>query len=562
MLPFLIFKKIVFGNGVSVIEDQKTGRFCLINAANVPIGCYRVFRPEHRFLLKLFDGISVRKLAKVAGKNIDETEDIIWTLDRDGYFQNVPKFSDLSKRFLSTEPLAVKARLEMLVENESKRYKKDGKPWSNYGNNHQHIPALHVYTHLTNLCNLTCAYCFTVANEKTDNSLSIPPQMPRETIEKMLKSFCALIRHRHGAGRLNLVLFGGEPTLKGDLRRTLYWTAERACEICFEARVFLHMAILSNGTQVDDELLEFVNKYGIGFSLSCDLPLDVQDRVRRFCGNKGSRAEIEDAIGLLKKHKVYFGTRTTVTKLNQDRLIEAMDYAKSIGLHAVTTMPVDVTFPTNDDVQPPDSKVLCAEYLKAWRYGIELFRSCNYYIKMEPMNLVLQRIAGGGTFRGCGMGGPLVTVSTNGEVHSCFKLRTPEFRLANVHDIDFVEKMESITENQKSQTFDDYFCSSPGSNKQVAKDVFPCSKCSVLIFCAGGCIARSILAFGTKKIGNGYFQDSFQLGPQRCEETMKLFTTMFWDYIDLSPEDKTKFKYYQTMAKIQPSFWNHPISSG
>lgn len=561
MLPFLSFKKVIFGNGVSVIEDQKTGRFCLINAANVPIDCYRVFRPEHRFLLKLFDGVSMRKLAKLAGKSIDEIADIVWTLDREGYFQNVPKYSDFSKRFLTTEPDTVRARLEMLVENESKRYKKDGRPWSNYGKNDQQIPALHVYTHLTNLCNLTCAYCFTVSNERMDKSLSTPSHMPRETIEKMLKSFCDLIRHRHGAGRLNLVLFGGEPTLKGDLRSTLYWTAERACEICHESRVFLHMAILSNGTQVDDELLEFVNKYGIGFSLSCDLPLDVQDRVRRFCGDKGSRTEMENAIGLLKKHKIFFGTRTTVTKLNQDRLVEAMDYAKSIGLHAVTTMPVDVTFPTNDDVQPPDSKVLCAEYLKAWRYGIELFRSSNYYMKMEPMNLVLQRIAGGGTFRGCGMGGQLVTVSTNGEVHSCFKLRVPEFRLANVNDSDFVKKMESISEEQKSQTFDDYFYSRPDSKKQLAKDFFPCSKCSVLIFCAGGCIARSILAFGTKKIGNGYFQDSFQLDHQRCKQTKELYTTMFWDYIDLSHEDKPTFKYYQTMVKIQPSFWYDPMSA-
>ncbi len=382
--------------------------------------------------------------------------------------------------------------------------------------------------------------------------------IPRETIEKTLTSFCSLIRRRHGAGKLNLVLFGGEPTLRGELRRTLYWTAERACEICYDNRVFLYMTILSNGTQVDDELLEFVNKYRVGFSLSADLPLEAQDRVRHYCGGQGSRKEIENAIGMLKRHKINFGIRTTVTSCNHDRLIEAMDYAKSIGLHAVVAIPVDATFPETDGVQPPDSKGLCAEYLKALKYGIELFRS-NYYMNIAPMNSLMGRIAGGGNNSvGCGMGGSLVTVSTNGEVHSCFKVRIPEFRLANVHDVEFVEKMESITEQQRSHTFDDLFATSPDPviNKLIDKNVFLCSKCNVFIFCGGGCVARFFWAFGTKKIGSGLFQDSYQIGPQRCEETRRLFTTLFWDYIDLSPEDKAKFKYYQNFAKIQPSFWN------
>jgi len=546
-----------------VIEDQKTGRFCLINVLDVPIGCYRVFRPEHRFLLKLFDGVSVRKLAKIARRRIDEIKDIVMTLDRELYFQNIPSPSGSSKRFLSTSD-AVRNHFETLFENESNKHEKDGKPWSIYGKNPR-IPTLHVYAHLTNLCNLSCAYCFTAANERNDNSLSIPVNMPRETIEKMLKSFCALIRHRHGAGRLNLVLFGGEPTLKGELRYTLYWTAERACEICHENRVFLHMIIISNGTQVNDELLEFVGKYGIGVTLSVDLPLEVQDQVRHFCNGKGSGAEIKNAIKLLNKYKVNFVTRTTVTKLNQSRLIEAMDYTKSIGLHSINAIPVDNISQPNDIVQPPDSEVLCEEYLKAWRYGIELFRSANYSMKITPVNVLLKRIAeGGGKFNaGCGMGVALVSVSTNGEVHSCFKVRTPEYRLANVYDSNFVKKMESVTKQQKSHTFDDLFFTSsdPVLEKLANKNVFLCSKCNVLIFCGGGCVARSFWAFGTKKIGNGLFQDSFQLGPQRCEETRKLFTTMFWDYIDLSPEDKAKFEYYQKFAKIQPSFWSSPIIS-
>ena len=181
-----MFKKFVFGNGVSVIEDQKTGRFCLINALNAPIACYHVFRSEHRFLLKLFDGISVYKLAKIAGKPINEIEDIIRTMEGKGYFKDVPKCHDYSKRFRFPTNDVVKARLEMLFENESKRYEKDGKPWSIYGKNSQ-IPAIHVYAHLTNLCNLTCTYCFTVTNEKMDNSLSTPPNMPRETIVTVKK---------------------------------------------------------------------------------------------------------------------------------------------------------------------------------------------------------------------------------------------------------------------------------------------------------------------------------------------------------------------------------------
>lgn len=114
---------------------------------------------------------------------------------------------------------------------------------------------------LTTRCNLACAYC--------TQSRHVPRDMDAETLEAAVELVA-----RSGHARPELVLFGGEPLLAGELvRRALALLSERA-----RPGLAPSVRIVTNGLRLDDAATEQLFGRGVSLDLSCDGLGEAQER--------------------------------------------------------------------------------------------------------------------------------------------------------------------------------------------------------------------------------------------------------------------------------------------
>lgn len=147
---------------------------------------------------------------------------------------------------------------------------------------------------LTTACNLACDYC----NVSGGSYGRLRRTMSAETIESALDWLRSL--DDEGAGpttRKKVVFFGGEPLLAFP---ALVDAATRA------RRRFpdVELAVVTNGTLVDDEIAAFFAEHGVEVTLSIDGDADSHDRHRRDHAGRGSHARATAGVETLVRHGV------------------------------------------------------------------------------------------------------------------------------------------------------------------------------------------------------------------------------------------------------------------
>jgi uncharacterized protein len=127
---------------------------------------------------------------------------------------------------------------------------------------------------LTHRCTLACRYCYAGRATKQDMSL----ETAQRCVDFALK--------RTPAGKkVTLCLFGGEPLLRFDLARAITIHArERAAELGCPVEVTL----TTNGTLIDQAVLDFAADQRVRLCFSLDGPADVHDRHRVYPDGRGS----------------------------------------------------------------------------------------------------------------------------------------------------------------------------------------------------------------------------------------------------------------------------------
>lgn len=144
---------------------------------------------------------------------------------------------------------------------------------------------------LANDCNLNCKYCYAGGG----NYGKTPTRMNPEDVEKYLDAL--LIGKYRSVGIV--MLFGGEPTIAPK-------TIQAICEY-FNKNVlngtFCSMptfTMVSNGTLIDEKLVEIIKKYEIRVTISVDGPKDINDLLRVDRNGNGTFSRIEHGIRLMQ----------------------------------------------------------------------------------------------------------------------------------------------------------------------------------------------------------------------------------------------------------------------
>ncbi len=141
------------------------------------------------------------------------------------------------------------------------------------------LRTLAAWLHLTHQCNLSCQYCYV---PKTNQKMDFPTA--KRSVEAVYRSAVA-----HNYERVRLKYAGGEPTLNFD---TLRAAQERAERLSAQTGIGLETVVLTNGTLLSDDLLDFLVAHNIQVMVSLDGLGPYQDAQRPLNGRSGSSFEL------------------------------------------------------------------------------------------------------------------------------------------------------------------------------------------------------------------------------------------------------------------------------
>lgn len=152
----------------------------------------------------------------------------------------------------------------------------------------------------THGCNMACKYCFVSTSEDRKNVMQLPV---------VRKSIINMIEANQEAERYIIYFFGGEPLLHKQFIKDAVQIAKE--EIILKRNKKVCFLLNTNGTLIDDAILQFFKKEDFTVTVSLDGPEDINDLNRVFLDGCGSFKRIMDCVKRLKEYGVKFNLRAT-----------------------------------------------------------------------------------------------------------------------------------------------------------------------------------------------------------------------------------------------------------
>ncbi|MDR2834163.1 MAG: radical SAM protein [Streptococcaceae bacterium] len=255
---------------------------------------------------------------------------------------------------------------------------------------------------ISNACNLGCKYCY--ANEGQYHSSE--ELMSCEVAIKVMESFYSVFDH------IELVqLFGGEPCLNIPV-------VECICKYISSSNKNTAIGLVTNGTIMPDNLMELIKNHNIYTTLSIDHE-QIHDMVRPYKNGKGS---FEKIVSNMMKLRALTGKpnqiELTYTSLHEkigitvDDAIKSVEYIfGQIPVHLVPVISDEPMYRLSNTDSFIDS---ISKYFELKRKNTTRLQHTYIQRFLYPlMNRTPSSMY-------CSAGQGTLSVSTNGDVYSCF----------------------------------------------------------------------------------------------------------------------------------------------
>ncbi len=177
-----------------------------------------------------------------------------------------------------------------------------------------------VWLHVTDACNLDCAYCFVAKKD----SVVMPASVSAATANALARTAIT-----HGIEKITVKFAGGEPTLV--LPAVEHFAAQVEASLA-GTQISIHFALLSNGTLINDRVIEFLRRSNSSISISLDGYGDTHDIYRRTKAGEPTWNKIAKNFDLLQRHGINPFVMATVSDLTRHGLPELARWIFSRGL--------------------------------------------------------------------------------------------------------------------------------------------------------------------------------------------------------------------------------------
>jgi uncharacterized protein len=264
---------------------------------------------------------------------------------------------------------------------------------------------------LTWRCNLSCSYCYN--GEKRDYD------MPLEILERAF----ALLDH-DDPSPFHIQLTGGEPALvpklmdrAGELFSKIIKTSGRTGTL----------AVQSNGTLINEEIVALIKRHKMEVGLSLDGVPEINERLR------GGTKALLDGIGLLSESSIPINITTVVSSENVSRLPELPLFLSSFP--TIRAFGLDLMVKSGFGNSPPDPILLHDAALKI-RENLTLVN------KLRPRPLIFRELELVKNAKNSREGffceahcGRSLAISPEGELYPCGQAaKDPDFSSGTVFD--------------------------------------------------------------------------------------------------------------------------------
>jgi uncharacterized protein len=163
-------------------------------------------------------------------------------------------------------------------------------------------------------CNLSCDYCY-VYHHVDQSWRDRPKVMTPGTIAAAARRIGDHVS-RHAPADAVVVLHGGEPLLAGPVVIDHAITAIRSA---VPAEIQVDVSLQTNGTLIDERMLEVFHRHGVGVGVSLDGGREANDRHRRYADGRPSFELVErglQALARVENRAVWTGLLCTVDLAN------------------------------------------------------------------------------------------------------------------------------------------------------------------------------------------------------------------------------------------------------
>jgi len=172
---------------------------------------------------------------------------------------------------------------------------------------------LSAWLHLTDRCNLRCAYCYLPHHQ-----LDMSPETGRAAIDATFRSALA-----HGYSQVKLKYAGGEPLLRFPLAAELHQYAQTLAD---RRNIGLDGVLLSNGTLLTAEIIQTMQTLGLRLMISMDGLGAFHDQQRHYADGRGSSTDVTQAVELALTRGLIPDISITVSSRNVEGLPELISW--------------------------------------------------------------------------------------------------------------------------------------------------------------------------------------------------------------------------------------------
>lgn len=365
-----------------------------------------------------------------------------------------------------------------------------------------------IWLYITEACNLRCSYCF-----NPDSMFADPRTLTPEIFRKL---FDSILLYRDACGsssEMELVLFGGEPTLHPDvLQSVLDYSFEKTSGK-------IRYLLVTNGLLVDsfaERIRHWVERYRLGIQLSLDGdPAGRSDRVGE--SERSSYAMlIAKALDCLIEQPLPFNIRATLLPKYAGDYFSNLRYFVSILERAKASRPGIRIFPEylRNTWHEEDYRLLEQEIARIVTFIRQYFLKNKLlldegFIQKACRTLYYQNTGAappeGSSF--CGFSSGLWAVSPEGKAFACHRVYgEPEMCIGDLvqRDVDF-RRLEAISSVLNARCY-----AQPHPDTGLAD----CGSCRLRFACSAVCPAES-------------FKRADARMPVRCNPVLFRFQTIF-----------------------------------
>ena len=220
---------------------------------------------------------------------------------------------------------------------------------------------------LSQQCNLACSYCY--AHESRSKQ--------RLDLNIIFTGVDYLLSYDENDLKVFTFIGGGEPFVTWNLlEESIYYIEKKANE----RNIKYQIRIVTNGTLITEEKAQWLSNKNVVISLSFDILPDIQDKQRSMPHGISSHAKVAQGIDVLRKNKIPFIFRSTITHLNVGRMLEMAKtiYASYPEIRRLHFEPV-----TDDSI---DNQLFFKNYIVSFFKTIHFCEANNLFLTNSYIN--------------------------------------------------------------------------------------------------------------------------------------------------------------------------------